>query len=92
MSSCPRILLTPVGKKLKVKTAPYSKYPLCWTWYESATLRSFFTQVSETQDKKFPLFDICDIFVSELLLPENYGAYFPHYVKLIILPVTSRQE
>lgn len=73
--------------------ALYFKYLLCWTWYVSATLEILFhSKVSEKQDKKFPLFDICDIFVSELLLPENYSAYFLHYVKLIVLPVTYRQE
>lgn len=70
--------------------APYFKYPLCWTWYVSEILSHL--KVSEKQEKKFPLFDICDIFVSELLLPENYSADFLHYVKLIVLPVTYRQE
>lgn len=48
--------------------------------------------MSEKQDKKIPPFHICDIFVSMLFLRENYGAHFLQYVKLIILPVTHREE
>lgn len=77
MTSYPRILLTPVWKKLKAKMAPYSKYPLCWTWHVSAALRSFFTQKCQRNRTRNSL-----CLTSVTFLSVNY------YCQKIIVPIS----